>query len=61
MQKCPVDLLMKMPTGEIPPGIAASIEMHNLGLLYQCIGRQSVLIDVIDDANKNRLKSLESK
>lgn len=62
MQKCPLQLLMKMPPSTdatpLPPSVAARIDGHNLALLTECIGRQSVLIDVVDAANRERIRKL---
>jgi hypothetical protein len=67
MEKCPTKWLMKMPVPTdntpLPPSVVAAVDGHNLALLSECIGRQGVLIDVIDKANRDRISafSLESK
>lgn len=57
MVKCPLNHLVELPETDspIPPNILAAIDIHNLMILNECVGRQSILIDVIADVNKKRL------
>lgn len=56
MVKCPLNHLVELPETDspIPPNILAAIDIHNLMILNECVGRQSILIDVIEDVNKKR-------
>lgn len=49
---------MEMPestkTTPIPPSVVAAIDLHNLTLMTNCINRQSILIDVVEDIMKKR-------